>query len=61
MSELGVIARTPDAKCAYCEKVAELRPYGPNGEEICFECGMADEPTTGRQFDRHVLGKGHDA
>jgi hypothetical protein len=26
-------------QCDLCHKIAELRPYGPNGECICYECG----------------------
>lgn len=25
--------------CSECGKIAEVRPYGPNGAEICFDCG----------------------
>jgi hypothetical protein len=56
MSKRGVIEQTPKAKCELCGKVAELRPYGPRGENICFTCGMKDEETTKRQFSGHVLG-----
>jgi hypothetical protein len=28
--------------CELCGKVEELRPYGHNGEDICFACGMQD-------------------
>lgn len=28
--------------CHYCQKTeGELRPYGPNGEIVCFQCGMS--------------------
>ena len=40
-------------KCCYCdvdEKLSELRPYGPNGAPICFDCGMEHEEETGQQF-----------
>jgi hypothetical protein len=49
------IEATPAGVCELCAKKAELRPYGPRGESICFECGMKDEATTKRQFAR-VLG-----
>lgn len=39
-----------DGTCAFCGKEAELRPYGPEGESICFKCGMKDEETTKRKF-----------
>lgn len=43
-------------KCEICGKVAELRPYGPNGENICFSCGMKDEETTKAQFNKMLNG-----
>jgi hypothetical protein len=46
-----VIQRTPPEKCELCGKVAELRPYGPNGKKICFDCGMANQDTTDRAFE----------
>ena len=39
-----------DGKCAMCGKQDELRPYGPNNESICFDCGMRDKATTDRKF-----------
>ena len=44
MSGKGFIAADEfhDA-CALCGKVEELRPYGRNGEDICFDCGMLDK------------------
>ncbi len=47
-----VIEEEPEARCEFCGKVDELRPYGPKGERICFECGMKDEKTTERQFKK---------
>jgi len=42
--------------CQLCGKGAETRPYGPNGEEVCFQCGMKDEKTTKKQFGRILFG-----
>lgn len=39
-----------DGKCELCGARGELRPYGPNNENICFDCGMRDEATTGKRF-----------
>lgn len=36
--------------CELCGKFAELRPYGPNNEMICFECGYSDLETTEQKF-----------
>ena len=57
MSGKGFIQEEPKSKCDLCGKAAELRPYGPRGERICFECGMKAEKTTTRQFSRVVLGE----
>lgn len=40
----------PAAKCDLCGKVAELRPYGPNGENICFQCGEKNPEATEKRF-----------
>ena len=45
-----------DAKCELCGKIDELRPYGPNGEKICFDCGMKDKERTFQQFSKQVCG-----
>jgi len=45
-----IIEPTKDDVCELCGKADELRPYGPNGENICFECGMKDEESTERAF-----------
>lgn len=44
-----VQARAP-RKCELCGKTAETRPYGPNGEEVCFACAMKDEAAAERAF-----------
>ena len=56
VGDMFVIAVEPDSKCELCGKTAELRPYGPNGERICFECGMKDEETTKKQFAKVLDG-----
>ena len=45
-----VICDEDSRKCELCGKVAECRPYGPNGEDICFECGMKNEEVTTQMF-----------
>lgn len=52
------IEPTPDAKCELCGKIDELRPYGPKGENICFDCGMKNEEATSAAFDALVDGPG---
>jgi hypothetical protein len=57
MSGQGFIAKEQPQQCDLCGTIAELRPYGPNGETVCFACAMKDEPAAKRAFARRVLGK----
>ena len=45
-------------KCQLCGAEAELRPYGPNGEWICYACGKKDPETTERQMGAFLSGEG---
>lgn len=56
MSGRGVIAQEPEQICEMCGKVDECRPYGPNDEQICFDCGMKDEETTQRKMSAYIFG-----
>lgn len=53
---IPIIEAEPDLICFLCGKIAETRPYGPNGEEVCFECGMNDFATTVRMMQAKLLG-----
>ena len=57
MSRKGVLCQEPDRKCELCGKITETRPYGPRGEEVCFECGMKNEEAAKHQFRGHILGE----
>lgn len=46
-----------DGKCEMCGKADELRPYGPNGANICFPCAMKDEEGTSRRFAQMLNGQ----
>jgi len=39
-----------------CGVIDECRPYGPNNEEICFDCAMKDEETTERKMAAYIFG-----
>lgn len=45
-----MLERERPQQCDLCGKIAELRPYGPNGEAVCFECGMKNEGAAIQQF-----------
>lgn len=56
MSGLGFIATEEADTCEMCGAVDELRPYGPNYERICFDCGMKNEELTKQRMDEYVFG-----
>lgn len=56
MSGPGVIAPEPAQMCELCGKIDECRPYGPNNEQICFDCGMKDPVTTEKKMVSYILG-----
>lgn len=43
--------------CELCSKVAETRPYGPGGKQICFECGEKDKAGTEQRVEMCLFGK----
>lgn len=51
MTKRGTIYQEKPQQCDLCGKIDELRPYGPNGECVCFECGMLDEEAASKQFN----------
>jgi hypothetical protein len=57
MSGPGFIAEEKDQVCEMCGVIAECRPYGPNNEEICFDCGMKDEDTTRRKMESYIFAQ----
>lgn len=57
MSGPGFIAEEPLQRCEQCGVIDECRPYGPNGERICFDCGMKDEETTRKQMEKYIFGE----
>jgi len=50
------IAEQAPATCEACGKLDELRPYGKNGANVCFDCAMQDPATAARMFDKRLRG-----
>ncbi len=52
MNGRGIVQtqRTLDGECELCGLVAECRPYGSNGENVCFDCGMKNEGAAQARF-----------
>lgn len=51
-----IISEQEPQKCEYCGRISELRPYGKNGANICFKCGMEDEKEAEKQFRKILDG-----
>ncbi|KKL24022.1 hypothetical protein LCGC14_2419500 [marine sediment metagenome] len=56
MSGTGHISAEPPKTCELCGVHEECRPYGPNGEDVCFSCGMKDEAAAKRGFMKYIFG-----
>lgn len=48
------IETEPAGKCEVCGKIAETRPYGRGGEEVCFRCGTSS-PEAAEEARRRFL------
>ncbi len=57
IGNLAVIYREKDGICKFCHKKAELRPYGPKGERICFHCAMKDKKGTEKRMGQVLFGE----
>jgi formylmethanofuran dehydrogenase subunit E len=51
-----IISAEKPQQCDMCGEIDELRPYGPNGECICFKCGEKDPETTKRMMAKKLFG-----
>jgi hypothetical protein len=58
MSGRGVIAEELAQMCEMCHQVDECRPYGPAGEQICFDCATTkcDKEQVERRMMNHIFG-----
>lgn len=54
MSGRGYISAERPQQCDLCGKIAELRPYGQNGECICFPCGTKDPEARNRAMQKYL-------
>lgn len=59
IGNMVILEPTPPDICELCGKKDELRPYGPKGENICFDCGMKDKETTKRRMHEYLFGERH--
>lgn len=59
MSGNGFIQEEEEQRCELCDKIDECRPYGPKGEQVCFECAQKDPAAMARGFNKYVMGQGN--
>jgi hypothetical protein len=60
MSGLGIIQEQPPEVCEMCGVVDECRPYGPNDENICFDCAMKDDESKAiaeKKMAKYIFGE----
>ena len=59
MTSRGVIMQEPEQFCEMCGKLDECRPYGPNGEQICFNCATTkcDMEEVEKRMAQHIFGE----
>lgn len=57
----NVVVITPEEHrcCELCGNIDECRPYGPKGEQVCFDCAMKNEAAAKRQMNKHLFGEGN--
>ncbi len=51
-----IISEEKPQECQFCHETKECRPYGPNEEEICFDCAMKDKETTVKRMKTVLFG-----
>jgi hypothetical protein len=56
VGDIVIIEPEDDGVCDLCGAVEETRPYGPNGEDVCFDCMKKNEPAAKKRF-RALLGE----
>jgi hypothetical protein len=59
MSGLGFIAEQLPEVCEMCGKIDECRPYGPDNENVCFDCAMTKvgEETVRQKMNEYIFGE----
>ena len=58
MSSLGIIQEQSPECCEMCGKIDECRPYGPNDENICFDCAITlDKEMVKKKMAAYIFGE----
>ena len=51
-----IVEPEPHRACELCGTVAECRPYGPGGKQVCYECAMKDPKGTDARMGEYLFG-----
>jgi len=59
MTSRGIIVEQPDEFCVWCGNMDECRPYGPNNENICFDCATTkvDKAVVEKRMRDYIFGE----
>ena len=55
-----IIKERKPQRCEMCGIIDETRPYGPDYEEICFDCGQKNPEITKQRCMEYLFGKNND-
>ena len=55
-NEIIFIAPEDNTVCELCGVTEETRPYGPNGERICWACGEKDPQSRDKMMGVVLFG-----
>lgn len=47
-----VLEEEEPQECELCGAFEETRPYGPHGEEVCYDCGMKNPEAVKAAYDK---------
>jgi len=57
ITSFPIFGNTKKGNCQLCGEVEDLRPYGPNNEDICYECGKKNWTKVEEKMDEYFFGK----
>jgi len=58
VGNIVIIEPEEERRCELCGVIEECRPYGPNGEQVCFSCGMKDKANFMRRMNKYLFNEG---